>query len=109
MVRAVIDPRLGGCFFCTDRRAGEYVEHTGEHLEIDRSRRLVFTIAVTGGGEKPDIMRIDIAPHSDGCELTLQHEMATGYSENLERTQQGWATIVGDLATTLSRVSEQQR
>ncbi len=99
----------GRLLFCTDRRAGEDVDHTGEYLEIDHLRRLVFTFAVTGGGEKPDIVRIDIAPHPDGCELTLQHEMATGYSEDLERTQQGWATILGDLATTLSRVSEQQR
>ena len=42
MVRAGIDPRVGGKFVFIDRRDGEDVEHTGEYLDLDRPRRLVF-------------------------------------------------------------------
>ncbi|MBC8087521.1 MAG: SRPBCC domain-containing protein, partial [Phycisphaerae bacterium] len=43
MVRAEIDPRVGGTFTFVDRRDGEDVLHTGSYLEIDRPTRLKFT------------------------------------------------------------------
>src|ERR1041385_7785167 len=53
MIKVEIDPRVGGRFNFTDRRPGEApfggdVEHVGEYLEIDRPRRLGFTLAVSG-------------------------------------------------------------
>lgn len=103
MVRAEIDPRVGGRFTFTDRRDGEDVEHTGEYLEINRPRRLVFTFAVTGSDGAPDLVRIDIAPHPDGCELSLEHEMAAEYAEYLERTRDGWSGILEGLASELAQ------
>lgn len=103
MVRAEIDPRVGGRFVFTDRRGGEDVEHTGEYLEIARPRRLVFTFAVSGISTSPDIVRVNIVPHPDGCELRLEHEMASEYAAYLERTEQGWAMMLASLARTLQR------
>ena len=56
MVRAEIDPRVGGAFNFTDRRDGVDAEHVGEYLEIDRPRRLVFTFHTERGST--DLSRV---------------------------------------------------
>lgn len=102
IVRAEIEPRVGGKFVFTDRRDGEDVEHTGEYLEINRPGRLVFTFAVSGVNGPPDLVQITIAPHPDGCELTLSHEMAAEYSEYVEGARNAWDRMLEDLAAALA-------
>jgi len=101
MVRADIDPRVGGRFVFTDCREGEDVEHIGEYLEIDRPRRLRFTFTVSGVDGPPDLVSITIIPLPDGCELTLTHEMAAEYSEYLEGARKAWSGMLEDLAANL--------
>jgi len=102
MVRAEIDPRVGGRFNFTDRRDGEDVEHVGEYLEIDRPRRLSFTFNVKGHGDE-DYSRVivDIRPHGDGSELTLTHEMDPKWADYADRTRHGWGQILEGLAAAL--------
>lgn len=102
MVRAEIDPRVGGRFVFTDRRDGENVEHTGEYLEIDRPRRLIFAFAVTGVDGPPDLVRITIVPLPEGCELTLTHEMAAEYAAYLDGARKAWSGMLDDLAGDLA-------
>jgi uncharacterized protein YndB with AHSA1/START domain len=99
MVRAEIDPRVGGRFLFIDRREGIDVEHFGEYLEIDRPRRLVFTFAVTGFEDHPTRITITITAQGEGCELTLTHEDVQ--EEYADRTEAGWNTILGNLAASL--------
>src|SRR5690242_3540929 len=68
MVRVEIDARVGGKFVFTDRRDGEDVEHSGEYLEVERPRRLVFTIRVPKYSQNVDRVTIDITPLAGGCE-----------------------------------------
>jgi uncharacterized protein YndB with AHSA1/START domain len=101
VVRAEIDPRVGGRYVIVDRRDGEDVEHTGEYLEIDRPRRLVFTLAVPKYSQDADRVTIDIVPLETGCELTLTHEMRPEWAEYASQTESGWTGILDKLAEVL--------
>ncbi|WP_372785763.1 SRPBCC domain-containing protein [Phenylobacterium sp.] len=101
MIKAEIDPRVGGGFTFTDRRPdmGD-VEHVGTYIEIDRPRRLVFDFAVPA--YEPTLTRItlDFAPSGSGCELTLTHQGV--FEAYVKQTQSGWAMILDGLAKALA-------
>lgn len=103
MVRAEIDPRVGGSFTFVDRRDGEDVLHTGTYLEIDRPRRLVFTFGIPAFSADFDRVSIDITPLASGCELTLTHEMKPDFAEYRERTEQGWGKMLAALDQLLGQ------
>lgn len=104
MVRAEIDPRVGGTFRFVDRRDGEDVDHTGEYLEIDRPRRLVFTFSVDGS--EADRVIIDIVPLETGCELTLTHEMSPEWAAYADRAKEGWSTMLDGLADAIDSANQ---
>ena len=99
LVRVEIDARVGGSFVFVDRRGGEDVEHTGEYLEIERPRRLVFTFAVPKFSSQSTRVTIDIVPAGAGCELTLTHEGVL--PDYASRTEAGWTGILDGLGATL--------
>jgi len=100
MVRVEIDARVGGRYAFVDRRDGDDVTHTGEYLEIDRPRRLVFTFSADGS--EPDRVAIDITPlETGGCEVTLAHEMNPQWAEYADRSAQGWSGILDGLAVAI--------
>jgi uncharacterized protein YndB with AHSA1/START domain len=99
MVRVEIDARVGGAYAIVERRDGEDIEHVGEYLEIDRPRRLVFTLIVPKFSEHPSVVRIEIVPRESGCELTLTHENV--FPDYQTRTESGWGMLLGKLAETL--------
>ena len=102
LVRAEVDPRVGGRFVFTDRRDGEDVEHYGEYLEIDRPHRLVFQYGIRGFDAPPDVVSIEFVPHPDGCEVTLAHAMGAEFAEYRERTEKGWTTVLESLGNALA-------
>ncbi len=99
MVRVDIDARVGGRYSIVDRRDGEDVEHTGEYLEIDRPRRLVFTLQVPRYSEEVDRVTVEIEPADGGSELTLIHETSPEWAE---QSGEGWRMILDGLAEVLS-------
>jgi uncharacterized protein YndB with AHSA1/START domain len=99
MVRVEIDARIGGRFMFVDRRNGEEVEHTGEYLELDRPKRLVFRFAVPKYLSVYTHVALDIVPVGAGCELTLVHEGVLPEYE--AQTQSGWKAILDSLAAAL--------
>jgi uncharacterized protein YndB with AHSA1/START domain len=101
MVRVEMDARVGGTWVVTERRDGEDVEHRGEYLEIDRPRRLVFTLRVPKYSQERDRIIVEITPLLNGCDLTLTHEMSPDFAEYANRTEEGWAGALRGLEATL--------
>lgn len=102
MVKVEIDAKVGGRFCFVDRRSGEDVEHTGEYLEIERPRRLVFTFGLPKYSPDIDRVAIDIVPSAaGGCTLTLRHELAPAWAPVRGRAQRGWASILDRAAQVL--------
>ena len=99
MVRVEIDPGVGGRYAIVERRDGQDVEHTGEYLEIDRPRRLVFTLQVPLYSEEADRVTVEVAPADGGCELTLIHETSPQWAD---QTAEGWKMILESLTSVLS-------
>src|ERR1044071_793415 len=71
ITRVEIDARVGGGFTVVDRRDGEDAEHTGTYLELDRPRRIVFSLKVDKYSADETIVTIEIAQLPDGCEVTI--------------------------------------
>ncbi len=104
IVRAEIDPRVGGRYMLVDRRDGEDVEHFGEYREIDRPRRLVFTLSVPKYSSASTVITIEIAPLDTGCELTLTDESVP--TDWADRSRQGWTSILNGLAEAVEGAQE---
>jgi uncharacterized protein YndB with AHSA1/START domain len=101
MVRAEIEPRVGGTFTFVDRREGGDAEHFGEYLEIDRPRRLVFTFHTERGSADLSRVTVEIVARGAGSELTLTHEIDPKWSHYKDRTEAGWTSILDALAGAL--------
>jgi uncharacterized protein YndB with AHSA1/START domain len=103
MIVAEIDPRVGGRYAFTDRRPdmGD-VLHTGEYLEIDRPRRLVFTFGVPQFNTGYTQVTVEIAPAGGGCDLTLTNDGIP--DEYVTGNQDGWTRILAGLVPAKSGV-----
>ena len=101
MIRAEVDPRVGGRFTFVDRRPdmGD-VEHVGEYLEIARPSRLVFSFGVPQFDPAMTKVTIEITPAGSGCELVLTHEgVLEAYAEG---TPKGWEMILDGLEQAIA-------
>ena len=101
MIRAEVDPKVGGQFTFTDRRPdmGD-VLHTGEYLEIDRPRRLAFTFGVPQFDPGFTRVLVEFAPApGGGCHVTLTQSDVP--PEWADRSKEGWAMILGWLEAAL--------
>jgi uncharacterized protein YndB with AHSA1/START domain len=99
MVKVKIDARVGGSYLIVEQSDGTDVEHTGEYLEIDRPRRLVFTLKVPRYSQEGTKLTIEIRALDSGCELTLTHEGVL--PDYIASTTSGWNMILDQLAATL--------
>lgn len=101
MISVEIDARVGGRFSFVDRRDGVDVEFAGQYLEIDRPRRLAFSLQVENVAMHGDHVVIEIVPAGKGCELTLIHEVSPSLAEFQGRIEQGWIGIFDELLKVL--------
>jgi uncharacterized protein YndB with AHSA1/START domain len=67
-----IDLREGGAWTITREEDGQTLVLTGEYLEVDRPRRLRYTIAMPAFSPNQDEVTIDIAEEEGGCVVTFE-------------------------------------
>lgn len=95
---AEVDLRVGGSFRVVMVEAR--IEHTGEYLEIDPPRRLVFTWVSPFAGGESSVVTVELHPHEDGTRVVLTHERLP---ENVvDGHRDGWGTMIERLAGILA-------
>jgi uncharacterized protein YndB with AHSA1/START domain len=97
---AVNDPRVGGRFLITMMGEGAVHPHTGEYLQIDRPRKLVFTWHSKATAMAASTVTIELSAAAGGrTDLTLT---PVGLSpESVESHTGGWGAIIDLLSGLL--------
>lgn len=101
MIKAEIDPKVGGKFTFVDRRPGGDAEHYGRYVKIDKPKQLAFEFAVQKDFKVGDLVTIDVLPLAKGCEVVLTHEMSADYADLKDRVEEGWDGILDGLGAAL--------
>jgi uncharacterized protein YndB with AHSA1/START domain len=94
MIKAEIDPRVGGQFLFVDRRSGEDVAHTGIYQELVRPTRIAFTFKVEKYSQDVDTITIDLQPNAEGCIVTLTHTGDAKWKKYSDQITKGWTEIL---------------
>jgi uncharacterized protein YndB with AHSA1/START domain len=94
LVRIDVDPRVGGTFRILERREQGTVEvdHFGTYLEVDRPRRLVFTLQVPWHFPGITQVNVDITPAREGSEMAF---VQTGVDP--ATTREAWQMMFNQL------------
>jgi hypothetical protein len=76
----------------------------GEYVEMDRPRRLVFTLFDEKYSLEFERVIIEFTPHRTGCELSLTHETKPELAQQVSRD---WIRILDALAAALGEVGRE--
>jgi uncharacterized protein YndB with AHSA1/START domain len=99
-VDSEIDACVGGRFRIVRRSNGKDIEYSGEYLEIDRPRRLVFSLYVEEYAQRDDCVVVEIAPVEQESLLVVTHELSLQSLAERGRIQAGWAAALDRLAAS---------
>jgi len=93
--RVEIDARVGGKFFFSDMRGGTETRHWGHYLELDRPRKIVFTWILDESEEaNPSKVTLTIHSETEGCVVTIVHEMHAKWADYVSQTESGWTRML---------------
>ncbi|MDC7683555.1 SRPBCC domain-containing protein [Asticcacaulis sp. BYS171W] len=102
LIHVQTDPVAGGAFSFKVERNGEIIDHIGHYYEVVAPTRLSFSWGIAGVSDPRDSrVSIDIVATSEGCQLTLTHDMAAQWADYAERTQQGWTFMLEKLGEAI--------
>jgi two-component system cell cycle response regulator DivK len=106
MVRVAIEPEIGGRYEIVERRDGEDILHTGRYEDIDRPKRLAFTLQVPKYSGNEERVGIDIAPADGGSTLTLTQSVSKDSPADPDKIQRGWGFVLAALAARIGSGGE---
>jgi uncharacterized protein YndB with AHSA1/START domain len=93
-----IDLRVGGTWTITRTEGDMTFMMTGEYLEVDRPRKLAYTISMPQYSPNNDTISVDITPDGKGgCEVTfiqsgpdIAEELKELEDGEVSQSEQGW-------------------
>ena len=95
------EARVGGSYTVVETIGDLELLTTGEYLEIDRPRRLVFSYARPQLAPEADRVVVEIVPVGTGCELTVTQEVHPNRARNAGRAAALWAFFLDAIAGVL--------
>jgi uncharacterized protein YndB with AHSA1/START domain len=101
-VDAEVDLRVGGRLRIVMKGDDRVIEHTGEYLEIEPPRRLVFTWVSPHTGGVPSLITVELSAVGDDLtDLRLVHARLPGSSAGWHRG--GWDAMLDRLGLRLQQ------
>ena len=89
-----VHPVVGGTFrFDMQADDGRVFVHTGQYLEIQRPRKLMFTWNSTVLGDHSSQVTVEFYEQAENCLMVLLHELPPD-DALVESHRQGWTTIL---------------
>ncbi|KAA0965682.1 SRPBCC domain-containing protein [Sporosarcina sp. ANT_H38] len=76
------NPQVGGTWEIIDQRDGKDYRAIGEYLEIDLSKKLVFTFKMPQFSDTEDTITVVLKSLELGCEMTFSQEIIVPHEEN---------------------------
>jgi uncharacterized protein YndB with AHSA1/START domain len=101
IVRAEIDPQVGGRFVMTDRRRAGDVEHVGTFVSLDRPRRIAFDFGIPADSEERARVFVEFDPNHAGCRVTVTHFLTGDWADFVEQAREAWAMMLRRLENAL--------
>jgi uncharacterized protein YndB with AHSA1/START domain len=99
ILRAEIDPHVGGALTFVDLRGGEEFAHIGHYVELERPSRIVFTFSVPQFSEEVATVEIDITTNEAGCSVELTHRAVS--EPCVEGARAEWARMLAKADSVL--------
>jgi uncharacterized protein YndB with AHSA1/START domain len=98
IVNVKINLVVGGEFSILEleKSNGGYIDHFGKYQEINRPKRLVFTLSVPKHFPGETVVTVEIESRTNGCELKLTQ---TGVSRDI--TEKNWSEMLQQLKTVI--------
>jgi uncharacterized protein YndB with AHSA1/START domain len=98
VVRADIDPRVGGRFRFERRENGRQARRAGEYISIDRPHLLAFSFSDSTRAPMDDRVIVELASVGLGSLMVLTHEMGLERFGERLRIESEWRRRLGVLA-----------
>lgn len=99
IVRAEIDPRVGGALTFVDLRGRHEFVHTGHYVELERPSRIVFAFTVPKFSEDVATVEIHITTNEVGCSVELTNRAVP--EAWVEGARAEWARVLAKAETVL--------